>query len=96
MTQKDEQYYIQGVLARDKRIIAKTITIHISSINGLRSISTRAYYFFLAEITMTIILIPSNRVVIVGCTKQIEVSVIVYVRRVHRSRPLCVAGNDLM
>ena len=32
MTLKDEEYYVQGVLAQDKRIIAKTITLIESSL----------------------------------------------------------------
>ena len=36
MTLQDEQTYVQGVLAQDKRIIAKTITLIESSLGYTR------------------------------------------------------------
>ncbi|MEN8246722.1 MAG: methylmalonyl Co-A mutase-associated GTPase MeaB [Thermodesulfobacteriota bacterium] len=39
MTQKDGQYYVQGVLARDKRIIAKTITLIESSLKAHQDVA---------------------------------------------------------
>jgi LAO/AO transport system kinase len=39
MTLKDEQYYVQGVLAQDKRIIAKTITLVESSLREHQTVA---------------------------------------------------------
>ena len=39
MTLKDEQYYVQGVLAQDKRIIAKTITLIESSLGEHQTVA---------------------------------------------------------
>jgi LAO/AO transport system kinase len=39
MTLKDEQYYVQGVLAQDKRIIAKTITLIESSLKAHQKVA---------------------------------------------------------
>lgn len=39
MTQKDGKYYVQGVLARDKRIIAKTITLIESALKAHQEVA---------------------------------------------------------
>ncbi|MBW2633981.1 MAG: methylmalonyl Co-A mutase-associated GTPase MeaB, partial [Deltaproteobacteria bacterium] len=41
MTLKDDTYYVQGVLDRDKRIIAKTITLIESSLAQHQKVARR-------------------------------------------------------
>ena len=41
MTLRDDQYYVQGVLARDKRIIAKTITLIESSLTAHQQVARK-------------------------------------------------------
>jgi len=49
MTLKDDQYYIDGVLARDKRIVAKTITLIESSLSAHQQVARRIINRLLPE-----------------------------------------------
>jgi LAO/AO transport system kinase len=49
MTLKDEQYYSEGVLAQDKRIVAKTITLIESSLGQHRSVARQVINRLLPE-----------------------------------------------
>ena len=49
MTLKDEQYYSEGVLAQDKRIVAKTITLIESSLGQHQSVARQVINRLLPE-----------------------------------------------
>ena len=49
MTLKDEPYYVEGVLAQDKRIIAKTITLIESSLEAHQAVARKVINRLLPE-----------------------------------------------